>query len=88
MRDRYLAEDSATNLLERRWFAAERAAAEMMAECAALAQMADLAEASWRSARARLARLEALRDALGDELATIDGADARDVPAQTRRSAA
>jgi hypothetical protein len=88
MRDRYLAEDSATNLLERRWFAAERAAAEVLAECTALAQVADLAEASWRSAQARLARLEALRDALGDELATIDEADARDVPAQTRRSAA
>jgi len=88
MRDRYLAEDSATNLLERRWFAADRAAAEVGVECAALARVAELAEASWRSARVRLARLEALRDALGDELATIDEADARDVPTQTRRSAA
>jgi hypothetical protein len=87
MRDRYLAEDSATNLLERRWFAAERAAAEMQAECAALAQAMDLAEASWRCLRARLARLEALRDALGDELATVDEGDAQ-VPAQTHRSAA
>jgi hypothetical protein len=87
MRDRYLAEDSATNLLERRWFAAERAAAEMRAECAALAQAMDLAEASWRYAQARLTRLEALRDALDDELATVDEGDAH-VPAQTLRSAA
>ena len=87
MRDRYLAEDSATSLLERRWFAAERATAEMRAECAALAQAMDLTEASWRYAQARLAHLEALRDALGDELATVDEGDAQ-VPAQTHRSAA
>jgi hypothetical protein len=46
-----------------------------------------LAEASWRYAQARLTRLEALRDALDDELATVDEGDAH-LSAQTHRSAA
>jgi hypothetical protein len=64
----YPAEDCAAGLLERRWFAAGRAASETQAECDALAQVLDLAQAAWRGARARLAQLEALRDALGEEL--------------------
>jgi hypothetical protein len=64
----YPAEDHAAGLLERRWFAARRAASETQAECDALAQVLDMAQAAWRGARTRLAHLEALRDALGEAL--------------------
>ena len=64
----YPAEDYAAGLLERRWFAAGRAASEVQAECDALAHALDRAQAAWRGARTRLAHLEALRDALGEEL--------------------
>jgi hypothetical protein len=64
----YPAEDWAAGLLERRWFAARRAASEVQAECDALAQVLDMAQAAWCGARTRLAHLEALRDALGEEL--------------------
>lgn len=64
--------DAAENLLERRWFAARRAASEVQAECDAIARVLDIAQGAWRGARARLSRLEALRDALGEELAETD----------------
>jgi hypothetical protein len=66
------AEDSESDLLERRWFAAARAATEMQSECAALARVLDLTHAALHDARARCSHLEALRDALGGELADID----------------
>jgi hypothetical protein len=66
------AEDRAASLLERRWFAAGRAAAAMGAECDALAQVRDMADDAWRDARSRLLHLEALRDALGEELSAVD----------------
>jgi hypothetical protein len=62
------AEDWAAGLLERRWFAARRAASQVQAECDALAHVLDMAQAAWCGAQTRLAQLEALRDALGDEL--------------------
>jgi hypothetical protein len=65
--------DAAENLLERRWFAANTAAARLRAECEVLRDVMELAQAEWRGARARLDRLEALRDALGDDLANLDG---------------
>jgi hypothetical protein len=68
----YPAEDHAAGLLERRWFAAVRAASEVQAECDSLAQVLDKAQAAWRGARIRLAHLEALRDALGKELVADD----------------
>ena len=68
----HLAEDSESNLLERRWFAADRAAAESQSECDALARVLDLTHTALRDARARCSHLEALRDALGGELADID----------------
>jgi hypothetical protein len=82
-----MAEDSESDLLERRWFAAARAAAEIQSECDALVRALDLTRAALRDARARCSHLEALRDALGGELADIDHrAQRRPSPAQ--RSAA
>ncbi len=66
------AEDSAATLIERRWFAAARAADQIRAECDALARVRDMAEDAWRSARSKLSHLEALCEALGEELAVID----------------
>ena len=73
----YPAEDYAAGLLERRWFAAGRAASEVQAECDALAHALDRAQAAWRGARTRLSQLEALRDVLGQELATLEAGDQR-----------
>jgi hypothetical protein len=64
--------DAAENLLERRWFAANSAAGVLRAECEVLREVMELAEASWRRARAELVRLDALREALGEELAERD----------------
>jgi hypothetical protein len=82
-----MAEDSESDLLERRWFAAARAAVEIQSECDALARALDLTRAALRDARARCSHLEALRDALGGELADIDRAQRRPSP-PARRSAA
>jgi len=61
--------DAAANLLERRWFASITAARAKQAECDALLAVMAQAKASWQEARAELARLEALRDALDEEMA-------------------
>jgi hypothetical protein len=84
----HLAEDSESNLLERRWFAADRAAAEVQSECDALARALDLTQAALRDARARFSHLEAVRDALGDELAAIDQHASQRASPPARRSAA
>lgn len=65
--------DAAAERLERRWFAAFKAASGARAECEDLLDAMAQAEAAWNDARARLAELEALRDALGEELAELDG---------------
>ena len=65
------ADESDAYLLERRWFAAGRAAAEIESECDMLVSLLDSTQAAWRQARARLAQLKALHDALGEELAAI-----------------
>jgi hypothetical protein len=82
------AEDSESNLLERRWFAAGRAAAEIQSECAALARVLYLTQAALRDARARFSHLEELRDALGGELAAIDQRALKLASPPSRRSAA
>jgi hypothetical protein len=81
MNHTYSSDEPAANLLERRWFAAGRAAAETQTECDALAHVLDLTQDAWRAARARLSRLEALRDALGEELAATDGSATQRVAA-------
>ena len=60
--------DAAADLLQRRWFAVFKAASGVRAECEALLESIALTEAAWRQARVRLSELEALRDALGEEL--------------------
>jgi hypothetical protein len=72
MGDNYPAEDRGVGLLERRWFAAESAAAKSRAECADLAEALRTAQSAWLAAQARLKRLETLRDAMGEELSAIN----------------
>jgi hypothetical protein len=64
--------DAAAALLERRWFAAFKAASGARAECEALLDTMAGTQAEWSRARVRLAELEALRDALGEELLALD----------------
>jgi hypothetical protein len=64
--------DAAANLLERRWFAAFKVASGVRAECEALLESMTLTHAAWTEARVRLSELEALRDALGEELEALD----------------
>jgi hypothetical protein len=66
------AEDAAADRLERRWFAAFRAASAARAECEALLEQREQIEATWNQARVRLAEIEALRDVLGDELMQME----------------
>jgi hypothetical protein len=72
MINRYTDRDAAANLLERRWFAAFKAASGVRAECEALLESMAITQAAWGRARARLSELEALRDALGEELEALD----------------
>jgi hypothetical protein len=72
MANRYTDGDAAANLLERRWFAAFKAASGVRAECEALLESMALNQIAWNRARARLAELETLRDALGEELEAMD----------------
>ena len=65
--------DAAAEMLERRWFAAFKAASCARAECEALIEAMITTEAAWADARDRLANLESMRDALGEELAELDG---------------
>ncbi len=70
--DHCMNNDVAAEFLERRWFAARSAAQGAQAECEVLAGVMRLAEDDWRRARARLAELETLQHALGEELASLD----------------
>jgi hypothetical protein len=65
--------NAAPEVLERRWFAAFNAASAARAECETLVEALQITEAAWREARRRLVKLESLRDALGEELAELDG---------------
>lgn len=67
------ADDAAADRLERRWFAAFRAASAARAECEALLERMEELESAWNEARTRLAELEAIRDSLGEELTQADG---------------
>ena len=68
----YVDGDAAADWLQRRWFAVFKAASGVRAECEALLESIALTEAAWRQARVRLSELEALRDALGEELDLLD----------------
>jgi hypothetical protein len=65
-------DDVAAALVERQWFAVDRAAGRLRDECEALGEVMRLAEAARRDARCRLEQIEALRNALGQELAHRD----------------
>jgi hypothetical protein len=88
----YVDGDATWDLLERRWFGALAAARTMQSECDVLHEVMDQAGAAWRRARARLEKIENLRDALGEELAALDGQRkdelARDTAHRTVMSAA
>jgi hypothetical protein len=69
--------DAAANLLERRWFAAFKAASGVRAECETLLESMAITQAALSQARVRLSELEALRDALGEELEALDEREER-----------
>ena len=69
MIDRITRRDAATRLLEHRWYAAMKAARALQIECEVLREVVNSAEDAWRRARVELAHLEAIRDALDEELA-------------------
>jgi hypothetical protein len=73
--------DVSAERLERRWFAAFKAASDVRAECEGLLDAMEQSEMAWNRARARLSELEALRDALADELAELDRPDEALLPA-------
>jgi hypothetical protein len=75
MINRYVDGEAAADLLQRRWFAAFKAASGVRAECEALLEVIALTEAAWRRARVRLVEIEALRDALGEELEILEQRD-------------
>ena len=77
----YVDGEPAAVLLERRWFAAFKAASDVRAECEALLESLAKTQAAWSRARARLAELEALRDSLGDEFEALSDRE-RPLPAQ------
>jgi hypothetical protein len=72
MIDSYTDRDAAANLLERRWFSSIAAVRAAEAECEVLREVLELADSAWRRARTQLAELECLRDALGDEVMSLD----------------
>lgn len=78
--------DVAAERLERRWFAAFKAASSTRAECEELLEAMEQTEAAWNRARARLSELEALRDSLGEELAELDAARPEDAREQRERA--
>jgi hypothetical protein len=65
-------DDTVANLVERRFFAALAAVKATQEECRLLHDVIALAEESWRRARARLAELERVRDALGQHVVDVD----------------
>ena len=69
-------EDAAADRLERRWFAAFKAASAARAECESLLDEMERLETAWNIARVRLAELESLRDVLGDELIGLQAQEA------------
>ena len=80
-------DDAATNLIERRWFAASAAVEAMEGECDMLREVMLLAEDAFRRARVELAELTVLRDSLGERLANPEARPERAPPtAPTRLS--
>jgi hypothetical protein len=68
---RYVDGEPAAVLLERRWFAAFKAASGVRAECESLLESMSIVQTAWSRARTRLSELEAMRDALEEELDSL-----------------
>jgi hypothetical protein len=83
--DRYADGEPASEILERRWFAALAAVKNLQAECDVLVGVVELAEDALRRTYAQVAQLEALRDALGERLAAMDESRATPRPEAARR---
>jgi hypothetical protein len=75
MMHRYVDGEPAAALLERRWFAAFKAASDTRAECEALLETLAITQSAWSRARARLSELEVLRDALEEDLDALVGCE-------------
>jgi chromosome segregation ATPase len=85
---RFPANEATLEILERRWFAAQKAASDARGECETLLEAIDVVKAEWSRARRRLVRLEQLRDSLGEEIAAADAVrDARTRPPAARETA-
>ena len=86
MIDRYAEGEPAAELLQRRWFAAMNAAESARDRCELLLEAIQFAEKAWFTARARCEELDALRDALADDLAALEEPEADSAPAIQRVS--
>jgi hypothetical protein len=65
-------DEAARAVIERRWFALHRAAGRLQQECEGIAEVLQATRDAWHDARSRLSEIEALRDALGEELCRQD----------------
>ena len=74
MRDFYDDDDAATNLIERRWFAATAKVKTLQDECEIMLEVMEQAARAYRGARLRLAQLESLRDGLAERLTPPEAA--------------
>ena len=74
MHARFHEDNAARALIERRWVAFElhRAANRLREECESLAEVLQATQDAWHDARSRLAELEAMRAALGEDLERTD----------------
>jgi hypothetical protein len=72
MSNYHMESEAAVEMLERRWFATYKSAEGMRSKCNALLAVVAAAETAWRLALTELAKIETLRDALGDQLSRID----------------
>jgi hypothetical protein len=61
--------EATTELLERRWFAAMAAVESLREDCKIRLGIVAQAQDAWRRECEQLAKIEALRDALGEQLA-------------------
>jgi hypothetical protein len=74
--------DAAANLLQLRWFAADKAARDARAQCDVLLQVIAQAESAWRLARSRLEAFEKLRDAFDADLNGVSDRTLAEPPRQ------
>jgi hypothetical protein len=71
--DRCVPDDGDADTLERRWFAAMAAVESLRDDCRVRLRTISAAEQAWRRDSAQLAQMEAVRDALANKLAALQG---------------